>query len=453
MRGVKGSVVFSLMAVCLFLVTSACNSSSSPGDQSPPETIEEPGDGSYLAEIGDGKLLLHVEGSPYDMGYQHGSLLGEEIVWTTSKEFYMRMLMSLLPFHVEGLEEALEGPLGDLILAWIVNLCRNNEQYIPEEYREEMQGIADGASDAGYPEVTYERVLIDNLAYDVLLSIGYPPVTFLQEFTGWAPHSCDGFVVHDRATTDGRTLMGRSWMISSEIGKAALLIERVPDEGNRIVDTSIPGFVGLAAGMSSAGIGIGMNMVPAFDCHPVNVGMGCLLTARQVLQYAEELSDAVRIIQESKRGVSWIYEIGDGLGAEVGGAVVESSAHLFRVRYDWDEYPTWVLPRSWPQQIEDKEDVIISANHYLDPLMLLSFTFAIDDSLRRYERLSGYVLDAYGAIDVEMGRAIVNYLHTPPWASPRGEYVGGVRALFDLENLKMWALYGRWTDPWVEWGL
>ena len=79
-------------------------------------------------------------------------------------------------------------------------------------------------------------------------------------------------------------------------------------------------------------------------------------------------------------------------------------------------------------------------------------TWPTDDSLWRYETLAGLVLDAYGTIDTDKGRALVDYLHPPNYGyyDEDSQYVGGVRALFDLTHRRMWALYGLWTDSWVE---
>jgi hypothetical protein len=201
--------------------------------------------------------------------------------------------------------------------------------------------------------------------------------------------------------------------------------------------------------MNSSGIGIGMDMVPSMDCSFNDVGMGVILLARKVVQYAQELSEAVDIITSARMGVSWIIALGDGRGDEIGGAVIEISNHAAQVRACDYEYPPCIGTLCPPDQIEDKDDLVVFANHFIIPWMSLTrATYAVKDSLLRYHVLTGLLLDAYGNIDVEKGRQLVNYLHQyngeadkePVWAS---------RTLFDLTHLELWSLYGHFNDPWV----
>ena len=94
------------------------------------------------------------------------------------------------------------------------------------------------------------------------------------------------------------------------------------------MSVSYAGFVGATAAMNSRGIGIGCDMVPALDCTPGEFGMGVLLTCRNVVQYAGELSEAVDMINASKRGVSWSYVLGDGVGEDVGGGDVSVGCNV-----------------------------------------------------------------------------------------------------------------------------
>ncbi len=229
---------------------------------------------------------MHLEGSPYEMGYQHGCLAGEEVQRMT-KEFVKSVLAGYdIP------EDLIPG-----LLELGKKVAKENEKYVTSEFIEEMKGIADGARDQGY-DVDYEDLLLLNMGFDVILSIAYPVATPIVAWQDKKGVACDGFVAMDDATKDGRVLMGRSFMFNPEVfHEVALLIEQYPDRGHRFVSVSAPGFVGVTSAMSSAGIAIGMDMVPAMDTEPFVSGMGCLLTARQVVQYADELSDAVNMVK------------------------------------------------------------------------------------------------------------------------------------------------------------
>jgi hypothetical protein len=288
-------------------------------------------------------------------------------------------------------------------------------------------------------------VLLLNVAMDTLLSIAYPIVTpFLTNYE--APHSCDAFVAFNNATMDKRVLMGRSFMFSGDIfHEVALLVDCVPNKGNRFVSVTAPGFVGVSAAMNVKGIGIGMDMVPSTDSNYGELGMGTLLLARNTIQYANELSEAVKIILDAKKGVSWLYVLGDGKGAEIGGAVVEVSNDYQAVRYHDST--------DGVNQIEYKSDLITLSNHYITPLMVSSAGGkAIEDSVWRYETITNLLLGSYGSLDIAKGKEIIDYLHPPfygYYGTDPDAPVGASRTLFDLTNLELWSLFGHYSDQWA----
>ncbi len=414
----------------------------------------------YLGVNSEGKKLLHVEGSPYEMGYQHGFLCAEGVYHMASVEFWGGLLI-----HMAGLDVTVEQLValigGDAGVKTLVNLLylpidrsiKNGD--IPPEFLEEVNGIVDGANDAGYP-VDYKSVMMNNLAFDAILGIGYPIVSPLIPLALPllpVPHACNAFVATGAATVDGRTLMGRDFMFGNgAYYKYGLLIEYVPDHGNRLVSVMAPSFVGTAAGMNDKGIGIGIDMVPSANCNVNALGMGGLLINRYVLQYASELSQGVKILTGKKLGVSWLFPIGDGLGAETGGAVVEVSANMKRVRYDDYRQPAWAKLFNIPSQIENKSDLIVITNHYLNPDMYLTLGGAIPDSTWRYETLTDLCLNEYGSIDNARARVLIDFLHPPNYgyyAPDPDQPVESSISMFDLTNLEVSSLYGLYSDPWV----
>lgn len=439
----------------------------------------------YLKSIGNGKNLLHVEGSAYQMGYQHGYLLAEGVAEMASYETFKQIILGFVGLDLDEARDLLEdyitkGIVKDLLgwlissstVDWLFNTLDDildilieiikiiisfNDGYVPSEYITEMQGIADGATDAGHP-VDWEQILLLNMGFDAILSFVYPvvtPIIALLELFGFT--MCDGFVARDDATTDGRTLMGRNFMFNPVGFKdLGLLIEQDPNSGYKFVSVAAPAFVGVVAAMNEKGIGVGIDMVPAIDCTPGSFGMGVLLTAREIAQYANEWTTARNIVKYSKRGVSWLYLIGDGRSYKKGGVVLEVSAHYFYERRI-DYKKPWYVPNLWYSQIEKKNDLLVLSNHYIRPEMnFLSGSYGIQDSRWRYETLTALLLNAYGNIDVSKGRDFVDYLHPPNYGyygSDTSQPVGASRTLFDLTNLKLWSLYGYYDDAWAYYAL
>jgi hypothetical protein len=452
----------------------------------PTPTIKYSPDGKgYLKPIGSNKYLLHVEGSPYEMGYQHGYLLASGVSEMASKTFFYDVISSFLSIDINNpddtITQILTEPVLTDLLGWLLGedkikeifedggsileilveivklVCQLNLKYVPAEIISEMYGLVDGANAAG-SKVSFGDVLLLNMAFDAILSIVYPIITpLLPILEGLGIlHMCNAFVAQGGATSDGRTIMGRDFMFSGNIfHKNALLIEQVPTSGNKFVSTSAAGFVGVTAAMNSKGIGIGMDMCPSVDCTPGDYGMGCLLTARYVIQRANELSEAVNIIQNSKRGVSWIYPIGDGRTSQRGGVALEVSAHYCYPRYTDYKKPWW-MPQVY-SQIENKNDLVTIANHFIrTEINVLSLSYAIKDSIWRYETLTNLALSIYGKIDVTNGKSLIDFLHPPNYGyygDDTTQPVSSSKSCWDLTNLEIWALYGHYNDPWAHYSI
>ena len=475
----KATAVLAIMiSVLIVPILTFAHPSGLPASNGPGDTyIYAPDGKGYLKINIDGKKLLHVEGTPYEMGYQHGYLLAEDVGIMTSEDYFLNLILDMLlgmdkdeiiakimeligDCHViEDLLDCAIIGLKDFLINLTWSMMQENFQYVPEAFLEEMQGVADGATDAGVA-TTQKNVLILNMGFDALLTLGYPIAMIVTLIPGLATlvakiienlHACNGFVVYGDATVDGRVLLGRDFMFSSYgFHETALLIEQVPDDGYSFVSVSYAGFVGATAAMNSKGLGIGCDMVPALDCTPGESGMGVLLTCRNVVQYAGELSEAVDMINTSKRGVSWLYVLGDGVGEEIGGAVMETSAHKCVVRYSDYEQPCW---SPYPQ-IEHKDDIVTVTNHYLDPEMNFGAgSWALDDdSPWRYETMTNLILDNYGTIDVAKGCELIDFLHPPNYNYYGGDTsqpVSSSVSLFDLSNLDVYSLFNYYDDPWA----
>ncbi len=425
-----------------------------------PDRVYAPDGRGYLAENTDEKKLLHLEGSPYEMGYQHGFLCAEGVDRMASVEMWGGLIihMANLDVTIDQLVSLVGGDAGvkmlvDLLYIPIAKAIRDGD--VPAEFLEEVQGIVDGANDAGYA-VEFKSVMMNNMAFDAILGIGYPVVSpFIPLAMPFmpVPHACNAFVATGNATIDGRTLMGRDFMFANgAYYKYGLLIEYVPDRGTRLVSVMAPSFVGTAAGMNDKGIGIGIDMVPSANCNINAFGMGGLLINRYVLQYASELSEGVKILTGKKLGVSWLFPIGDGIGDETGGATVEVSANMKRVRYDDYRQPAWAKLFLVPSQIETRDDLIVTTNHYLNPDMYLTLGGAIPDSRWRYETLTDLCLKSYGQIDADTARVLIDFLHPPNYGyyePDPDQPVESSISMFDLTNLEVSSLFGFYSDPWV----
>jgi hypothetical protein len=268
----------------------------------PMETVRWQGKGFRYDE--KGWIYVHVEGAPYDRGFQYGSLLADEIAE------YARKL---------GIQENPKDGPG----AWAEMRFFADAVFLrkyDEEYLLEMKGIADGAAKAGAKvdgrAVDFLDVVTMNSAIDLdyvrqALRTTPHPLTgrsFLSsEDEAKIPeraHKCSSFVATGPATKDGRPVFGQIFMWAGYTGvHFNVIADVVPAKGHRLVYQTFPG--GIHSGtdyyMNSAGILIGETTVAQT---PWNVdGTPMSNRIRKAAQYASSIDDVARILREKNNGM------------------------------------------------------------------------------------------------------------------------------------------------------
>ncbi|MEW6078445.1 MAG: C45 family autoproteolytic acyltransferase/hydrolase [Thermodesulfobacteriota bacterium] len=429
-------------------------------------------------DTGHQQPFLHLEGTGYEMGFQHGYLMGTACTNTLSEAFLIDfcseyimelgdfgdIIVNLLLADVGewvGLDYGESGMRpADFLLFAFKRIAKHNEQYIPPEYLDEMRGIVDGAAAVGVV-LDYEEVLLVNVGFDALLSFAYPLATpvlatasALGQVTG-IQLACNAFVMDGNATVGDSLYMGRDFMFSGQrLTDNPLIYEFCGDGRNRVVSVGITGLIGSMAAMNEKGLGIGMDMVPSGDCTPADFGMGCLLTARHAMEQADELSQGLSVIQNAKRGVSWLYVLADGRGVERGGASVETSAHHVYTRYmdtpPADPFLQLLMPSNVRQQ-ESYPDFVLQTNHYVLPDMYLNVPLNVGeaDSVHRYDRMMeifkdpNHPLGGYGTYDFDKAFDYINWMYlTGEENETPDSRVDQSTTLFDLTTLRMKTLCG-----------
>jgi isopenicillin-N N-acyltransferase-like protein len=290
-RIVSGTV---LALILISIVPLPCNIQPVKGESG--NVIATYGKG-YLEDV-DGLLVLHVKGSPYEMGYQYGFLLRDNI---------QASIQSGIQYWADMFGYSYE---------YFVTLAQAIEPCIPQEYIQEMQGLADGA-DMNY---------IDVLIYQAL-----PDVAFVESLGG-----CSGFAVFGDATVEGHLYHGRNGdfcfppeMIPLVIG---LVIVYQPDNGNAYVSFSDFGTIKTFDGMNNQGMTVGMKGSTSTDVAPHGMPFGLML--KQVLQYSNNIAEAIDIICQTPRTSGWNILIGDSKAPDA--AAVEISASYCKVFWAGD---------------------------------------------------------------------------------------------------------------------
>ena len=272
---------------------------------------------AWLREENDLKILF-INGSHYEMGYQQGFFLKDEI---------NQNLRAFVGNSIERFNE-------------LIDIWNKMKDYVPIEYHEEIQGIADGSN------LTFEQVIA-----------GY--MEFSRSGLG-----CFGLSVWGEATTNGRLMHTRSFDQSlgirdPESGIAAyenkVLIVRKPDNGYASIAPSIAGIAHSGGGFNEMGIALGQQVCWSKD--QTLFGTPSLFKTLIVLDRANDIDDALGILTTNLT-IGWNYVVSDAK-IPIGYAVELTGNHTYLGT--WNDpvesiYPFWSI-----------EDVVRRTNFFIEP--------------------------------------------------------------------------------------
>jgi len=268
----------------------------------PPETVRWSGPGFRYDD--QGWIFVHIEGEPYERGYQYGSLVPDEIAE------YIRKL---------GVRRSLDDPES----GWDWVRFEADSLFLrkyDDEYLTEMRGIADGAAAAG-GEVWGRAIdLRDIVALNSVVDLGQledalevtPNSLTGQAFA--APdeeldveldqHKCSSFVATGPATDDGQVVFGQIFMWNGYTGVHwNVITDVVPSAGYRLVYHTFPGGIHSGADfyLNQAGIAFGETTVMQTPYESVSTPQSN--RARKAAQYAASIDDVERILWEQNNGM------------------------------------------------------------------------------------------------------------------------------------------------------
>ena len=286
-----------------------------------PSAKEDPMKGSYRFER-DGWIFVHLEGSPEQVGYQHGKLLAKETE---------NLLRVLKPFLLHETKKD-----------W--NFYRKASQEIlwpriEAEFQQELDGIVRGLNDS--------RVKVDRwdiVALNGLEELPYYYVPWLDRKQGripttHAPGNCSAIVATGSYTKDGRIVMGHNtWTDYIKGERWNIIFDIKPQKGYRILMDGLPGVIVSDDdfGINSAGIMITETTITGFTLFDP-AGSPEFFRARKALQYSNSIDDYVRIMLDQNNGGyanDWL--IGDNKTGEI--ALFELGLKEHSVRRTKDGY-------------------------------------------------------------------------------------------------------------------
>ncbi|HEV3023422.1 MAG TPA: C45 family peptidase [Pirellulales bacterium] len=272
-------------------------------------TLARCGEG-FLEEV-DGYRVLHVTGSAYDMGYQHGALLKEHIRDNMHYLFEVKAKEQKLKFL--GLELEPKDLVG--------RIADHERKFIPDRFVRELEGLADGAG----------------LDLDDVVAANFIPELF----------HCSGFAIMNSATRDGTLYHGRvlDYSIDWKLQEHAVLVIAQGEGRVPFVNVTYAGFIGSVTGMNAEHVSVG-EMGGRGLGHWDGVPMSFLV--RRVLEEAHSLDEAVAVFRDNPRTCEYYYVVADGENNQAVGL----AAH-------WDTFEIVEPGAAHPRLPEPTDDTVL----------------------------------------------------------------------------------------------
>jgi hypothetical protein len=274
----------------------------------------------WLEEV-DGYQVVHLKGTPYEMGFQHGSLLKDRI------KSNMHNLLT-----IKGGESVKIGPISVKPSEAIKMIIGIQKEFVPPRYFEELAGLAAGCG----------------MDPDELILANFIPELF----------HCSGFAVMNSATKSGELYHGRvlDYAVDWGLQDHAVIIVAEPEGRKPWVNVSYAGFIGCVTGMNAAHVSIG-EMGGGGLGHWEGVPMAFLV--REALETADDLDSAIAVFRDNPRTCQYFYVIADGKTNRAVG--MEASWNVFTTIGPGEHNP--LLPRPV------KDAVLLSAGSRYEELV------------------------------------------------------------------------------------
>ncbi len=244
--------------------------------------------GAFRRPANDGWTYVHLAGTPAQIGFQQGYLLAPEIEDTLKAEM-------LLLTHDEKKDWQFFRDAAQNMM-W---------PHIEAEYREEMQGIDDGANAAGVKLDLWDVVALNGAEEWSYYVQQYDKEHGVKAAVlPAAGDHCSAFVATGSYTKDGRVVIAHNnWSSYLDGSRWTIMLDVAPANGFHFIMDALPGFIhsGDDFGINSAGIVITETTISGFSGYDPN-GIPEFVRARKAMQYSQSIDDFARIMKDGNNG-------------------------------------------------------------------------------------------------------------------------------------------------------
>ncbi len=243
---------------------------------------------NWLKKNDAGIWEMYIEGDPYERGLIYGELAKELV--QKQEEIFVKQIDRFVP------SQTWQQFLRLMIGFFNKDLPAN----IPLENQQEIYGVSASFSDEyNYIASKYSRILNYHAAHD----IGHA-------LNDYSMVGCTSFALKNNKTKDGKLLIGRNFdfFVGDEFAKEKLILFLKPTSGYGFVSYSWAGFTGVVSGLNEKGLSVTINAsksdLPTASKTPISI------LAREILQYAKNIDEAISIAKKRQTFVSETLLIG-----------------------------------------------------------------------------------------------------------------------------------------------
>jgi len=249
----------------------------------------------------NGWIIVHLEGDPKTIGYQHGYLLADEIV-------DLKGALAVLNEKESGKD-------------W--NFYRDESYRLfwrktPVEYQEELKGIVEGINaKLGEGKADIKDLMAINSNIEMA---GYYVPWLMQVENPKPPEHCSAFAATGSWTKNGKIVMAHNNWSEYVIGERwNVILDIIPEKGYRIFMDALPGLIhsGDDFNINSAGLIVTETTISGFSGFDTS-GVAEFVRARKAIQYGSSIDEWVNIMEENNNGGyanDWL--IGDNKTGEI----------------------------------------------------------------------------------------------------------------------------------------
>jgi hypothetical protein len=359
-----------------------------------------------------GLYEMYTSGAPFERGTINGKLSQELIV--SQEEAFTHQIKKMIP-STSYLK----------FLKYIIGFMNKDlSDHVIPEYKDEIYGISMSASDSfQWIGSNYSRQLNYHAAHD----IGHALQNLMLV-------GCTSFGAWDTKTEQGALILGRNFdfWVGDDFAKNKIVSFVAPQRGHKFAFITWGGFIGVVSGMNDKGLTVTINAARS-DIPWSGAATPVSLVAREVLQYAGNIKEAVAIAHKRKMFVSESFLIGSA--ADHKSVIIEKTPDTLAV-YD-------------PQS-----DNIECANHYQSDLFktqkLNMEQMAGSASVYRYKRTQELLQQNYPLTPQKVANILRDYKGLGGADIGVGnekavnQFVAHHSVIFMPDSLRMWVS----TSPW-----